>query len=79
RRMMFIEITAADAYPLCGTMSKFGTLEDFDARLLCGQGTTQPRLEDVPVRIPAPLPPAAGSIYEIQKQLKARSFERILR
>ncbi len=79
RRMMFIEITAADAYPICGTMTKYSTLEDYDTRMLCGKSTTEPRLANVPVRIPAPLPASAGSIYEIQKQLKARSFDQISR
>jgi len=75
RRLLFYEITAADAFPICGTMSKFGSLEEYDERLLCGDSTNIARLTAVPARLPQPQPPTVGSIYEIQKQLKARSFE----
>jgi hypothetical protein len=72
--MMFYEITAADAFPLGGSMSKFEGMEEYDSRLLCGTPTITPRLTDVPVRIPQPQPATQGSIYEIQKALRARSF-----
>jgi len=74
RRMMFYEITAADAFPLRGSMSPFESLEEYDSRLLCGRPTITPRLAPVPVRIPQPQPATVGSIYEIQKALRARSF-----
>lgn len=74
RRMMFYEITAADAFPLRGSMSPFESLEEYDARLLCGKPTITPRLAAVPVRIPQPQPATQGSIYEIQKALRARNF-----
>jgi ectoine hydroxylase-related dioxygenase (phytanoyl-CoA dioxygenase family) len=74
RRMMFIEITSADAFPIGGTMSKFESLEEYDSRLLCGTPTITPRLADVPLRIPQPQPAMQGSIYEIQKAMRARSF-----
>jgi len=74
RRMMFIEITSADAFPIGGTMSKFESLEEYDKRLLCGTPTITPRLADVPVRVPQPQPATQGSIYEIQKAQRARYF-----
>jgi ectoine hydroxylase-related dioxygenase (phytanoyl-CoA dioxygenase family) len=74
RRMMFYELTAADAFPLRGSMSPFESLEEYDSRLLCGEPTITPRLVEVPVRIPQPQPATQGSIYEIQKALRARSF-----
>jgi ectoine hydroxylase-related dioxygenase (phytanoyl-CoA dioxygenase family) len=74
RRMMFYEITAADAFPLRGSMSTFESLEEYDSRLLCGRPTITPRLAPVPVRIPQPQPATQGSIYEIQKALRARNF-----
>lgn len=77
RRILFYEVTAADAFPICGTMSPFGSLEDYDTRLLCGASTITPRLAPVPVRIPQPQPPTQGSIYEIQKQLRRRAFETV--
>lgn len=74
RRMAFFEITAADAFPINGSMSTLESLEEYDSRLLCGEGTTTPRLSAVPVRMPLPLPPTVGSIYEIQKAMTARNF-----
>jgi len=74
RRMAFYEITAADAFPIAGTMSKMESLEEYDSRLLCGEATTQPRLRAAPVRLPQPQPPQVGSIYEIQKAMTARNF-----
>ena len=51
------------------------SLDDFDSWLVMGEGTTQPRMADVPVRMP--LPPAVnpGSIYENQKATGRRFFE----
>lgn len=74
RRMLFLEITAADAFPIQGTMSRFDSLEEYDSRLLCGSPTTTPRVTAVPVRLPLPLPPTVGSIYEIQKMMTAHNF-----
>lgn len=74
RQMLFYEMVAADAFPIMGGMTAFDSIEDFDARLLCGEATRQPRLVPVPVRIPQPQPKKAGSIYEIQSQGKAKDF-----
>jgi hypothetical protein len=59
-----------------GSMTKFSTLEDYDSRMLCGT-SRQPRLADVPVRIPLPAPPIGKTIYEIQKGLRARAFDTV--
>ena len=74
RRMLFYEITAADAFPVVGSMSPMPSLEEYDSRILCGRPTITPRLSNVPVRIPLPRPDKAGSIYELQIQSAARSF-----
>ncbi|MDB2407855.1 phytanoyl-CoA dioxygenase family protein [Jannaschia sp.] len=78
RRILFYEMMAADAWPVMGSMTKFESLEDYDTRLLCGQAR-QPRLADVPVRIPLPAPPIGKTIYEIQKGLTARAFDTVER
>ncbi|MCG8355317.1 MAG: phytanoyl-CoA dioxygenase family protein, partial [Kiloniellales bacterium] len=67
RRLLFYEMMAADAFPIMGSMTRFDDLDDYNARMLCGEPTITPRLEPVPVRIPLPQPAQAGSIYEIQK------------
>lgn len=77
RRVLFLEIMAADAFPVMGSMTRFDTIEDYNSRMLCGKPTLHPRLADIPLRIPQPQPPRAGSIYEVQGGLKNRSFDRI--
>ncbi|WP_421726047.1 phytanoyl-CoA dioxygenase family protein [Bauldia sp.] len=74
RAVLFYEITAADAFPIFGAMSPPRTLEGFDALMLCGEPTIEPRVTPVPVRIPQPQPATQGSIYEIQKQSAAKGF-----
>ena len=74
RRLLFYECMAADAFPVMGSMTSFGTLEEYDGRMLCGTPTITPRLANVPVRVPLPLPARRGSIYEVQSGLKNRSF-----
>ncbi|MEM9342373.1 MAG: phytanoyl-CoA dioxygenase family protein [Pseudomonadota bacterium] len=75
RRLLLFEMVAADAFPLMGSMTPFDSLEAFNARMLCGTPTITPRLKDIPIRIPQPQPPKAGSIYEVQSGLKNRAFE----
>lgn len=74
RRILFLEMMAADAFPIMGSMTKWNGIEDYDSRLLCGRPTLNPRLKDIPVRIPQPQPDKAGSIYEVQKGLASRAF-----
>jgi len=70
RLLLLYECTAADAWPLVN----FTTLDEFDGRIMFGEPTLEPRLVDVPVRMP--LPPALnpGSIYENQTAARARYF-----
>ena len=75
RRLLFYEICAADAFPIMGSMTRFDSLEDYNGKMLCGTPTSQPRLADVPVRIPLPQPDKNKSIYEVQKNLNTPSFE----
>ncbi len=77
RRILFLEMMAADAFPIMGSMTTFPSIDDYNTRMLCGTPTLTPRVAPVPVRIPQPQPERAGSIYEIQEQIKAPSFERI--
>lgn len=77
RRILFYEMMAADAFPIMGSMTKWDGIEDYNTRMLCGEPTLNPRLKDIPVRIPQPQPDVPISIYEIQKGLKSRAFETI--
>ena len=77
RRILFYEMMAADAFPIMGSMTRWDGIEDYNARMLCGEPTLQPRLKDIPIRIPQPQPDEAISIYEIQKGLRTRAFDTI--
>lgn len=77
RRILFYEMMAADAFPIMGSMTKWDGIKDYDTRMLCGTPTLNPRLKDIPVRIPQPQPDVPISIYEIQKGLKKRAFDTI--
>ena len=74
RRILFYEMMAADAFPIMGSMTRWDGIADYDSRMLCGETTLNPRLRDIPVRIPQPQPDVPVSIYEIQKGLKKRAF-----
>ena len=74
RRIFFYEMMAADAFPIMGSMTKWEGIEEYDTRMLCGEPTLEPRLKEIPIRIPQPQPDAAGSIYEIQSKLGTRAF-----
>lgn len=74
RRLLLFELTAADAWPLAGTATRFTDFAEFASRIIAGAQTLAPRLEPVPVRIPQPQPATVGSIYEFQKALSEREF-----
>ena len=74
RRILFYEYASADAWPLAGIES-VEDLEEFNSRLVKGKPTLQPRLEEVPVRMPLPIDRSKDSIYEKQKVLSRRYFD----
>ena len=71
RRLLLFQYTAVDAFPLLGIPD----WEKFNANIVTGEPTMEPRLTPVPVRIPLPVAPFAGSIYENQRSLGNRYFE----
>ena len=62
RRLLLFQYCAVDAWPLMG-VADWGA---FNARILRGEATREPRLIRIPVRIPLPQSERQGSIYEIQ-------------
>jgi phytanoyl-CoA hydroxylase len=72
RRLLLTEYAAADAWPL---VSLKGSFEEFEARMVRGKSTGEPRLEAVPVRVPLPAAKHQGSIYENQKGSGSRYFK----
>lgn len=77
RSFLLYEVMAADAWPLAGTFAPFTDLEEFDSRMLCGVPTVEPRLAPVPVRVPLPKPLDPSSIYQAQKGLANRYFDKV--
>lgn len=74
RRLLLYGYTAADAWPLVGVGPDFD-MDAFDAQMVTGEPTVEARVEAVPVRMPLPPAPKAGSIYENQKGTAARYFD----
>ena len=79
RYILFYECRAADAWPLLGSGSymKFsGQQELWDmaqASVITGEFGAVPRCEAVPIRLPLPPAPDAGSIFKTQKTGGAKS------
>jgi ectoine hydroxylase-related dioxygenase (phytanoyl-CoA dioxygenase family) len=73
RLILFYECLAADAWPLAAAGSYFHRmspqdfLADLEARTIIGKPSLLPRMEAVPVRLPLPPAPDAGSIFKTQK------------
>ena len=79
RLILFYECLAADAWPLAGATSYFHRLgaheflTDLAARTIIGKPSLAPRMEAVPVRLPLPPAPDAGSIFKTQKSAGAKT------
>ena len=73
RRLLLQGYFAADAWPVRG-FRPGQTLDEFNALVVRGKPTLEPRLADVPVRMPYPESPHQGSIYENQHILENRFF-----
>jgi len=73
RKILFFELMAADAWPLMGVAGPYqgldapGMWDAMQRNIVCGQQTRAPRLSDVPVAMPLPPPPDAGSIFAVQR------------
>ena len=75
RNFLLYEAAAGDAWPLAGSSAAYVDFDEFNARLLCGEPTIQPRMVAVPVRMPLPKPADATSLYLAQKSLAHRYFD----
>lgn len=79
RMLLFFECGASDAWSLGGNSSAYTgvSLDQYwqfmTDRLICGEQSLIPRLENVPVRMPLPPPPDSSSIFKVQKSSGVRS------
>ena len=74
RRLLLYEYTAADAWPMAG-VEPLSDFDEFNRRMVRGSPTIEPRIEEVPIRMPFPKAPYQGSIYENQRTLGNNYFE----
>ncbi|HET7085963.1 MAG TPA: phytanoyl-CoA dioxygenase family protein [Rhizomicrobium sp.] len=72
RRLLLFEYAAGDAWPLLGVKDHAA----WDSQLISGRPSNQPRMEQLPVRLPLPPAPRQGSIYENQTTAQNRYFAR---
>ena len=72
RRLLLFQFRATDAWPLVNAFKDIG---EFDKLIVAGKPTLEPRLTNVPVRLPLPPADKQGSIYENQKALASRYFD----
>ena len=70
RRLLLNQYCAADAWPLQGVPD----WDTFNSFMLRGEPTSEPRMTDLPVRMPLPYSERKGSIYEVQSLLEQPIF-----
>ncbi|MFY0610742.1 MAG: phytanoyl-CoA dioxygenase family protein [Hyphomicrobiaceae bacterium] len=81
RYILFYECRAADAWPLFGSAATIGMAamgqqkiwDEMQETVITGEFMEIPRCEAVPVRLPLPPAPDAGSIFKTQKTGGAKS------
>ncbi|MFK7856465.1 MAG: phytanoyl-CoA dioxygenase family protein [Granulosicoccus sp.] len=79
RLLLLYEFSASDAWPIAGAQSSLANLsadelwQQMQDNLVCGEQSLAPRLCDVPIRMPLPLPDDASSIFQVQASGGARS------
>ena len=71
RRLFLIQYCAIDAWPILGVTE----WNQFNECILQGQLTYQPRMIDLPIRIPRPYGEKEGSIYEVQSLMEEPLFQ----
>ncbi|QDC08328.1 phytanoyl-CoA dioxygenase family protein [Oceanicola sp. D3] len=79
RLILFYELARADAWPILGSSSYIHALgqrkfwDDIQSRMVTGQPVLEPRLEQVPARMPLPPAPDNTSIFKTQKTAGQKS------
>lgn len=79
RKILFYELSAADAWPINGNSGAYTGLSQLDVwakleeNMVCGSQPTTARLASVPVTMPVPPAPDSTSIFNVQKSGGARS------
>ena len=77
RRLLLLQYCAIDAWPLLP--GHFEDWDTFNSEIIRGEPTNQPRLTEIPVRMPRPPAIHKGSIYENQTILKKKILDEKVR
>ena len=75
RRLLLAQYCALDAWPLIQLGKANDELEQFKGEIVQGDINIEPRLNEIPVRIPAPGEDKPSSIYSQQLELENPSIE----
>jgi ectoine hydroxylase-related dioxygenase (phytanoyl-CoA dioxygenase family) len=80
RRMLFVEMAAADAWPLVGGIAS--SPDWFEGNMISGSATTNWRMEALPIRIPLPAAYSRplsddSTLYKLQEHLSKRYFHEV--
>ena len=70
RRLLIYQYAAVDAWPILGVPD----MAAYDAAIVRGKSTLQPRMTSVPVRIPRPVAPNYDGLYTSQAAAENRYF-----
>lgn len=71
RRLLFFQYGAGDAWPIFRVPTD---IDAWNAKMVAGTASNQPRMTAVPLRIPLPSSTDSGSIYVRQQDLGVRYF-----
>jgi ectoine hydroxylase-related dioxygenase (phytanoyl-CoA dioxygenase family) len=71
RRLLLFQYGAADAWPIFRVPTD---IDAYNAKMVAGEPTIEPRMAAVPVRIPLPSSSGEGSIYVRQEDMAVRYF-----
>jgi ectoine hydroxylase-related dioxygenase (phytanoyl-CoA dioxygenase family) len=75
RRLLLIGYAAADAWPLLGVRN----WDQYEADMVCGRSTRNPRMVALPCPVPFPMPPEAQerfSLFDNQKRARRLLYDR---
>lgn len=65
RRVVFLEVAAADAWPLTNALLHTVDIASLQVMMLCGSYSGQVRMESCPIRLPLPASPVQGTLYQV--------------
>ncbi len=72
RRLLLYQVASGDAWDIRGMRE--GTWEAYQATMIMGEATLEPRVVPAPIRLPYPPPSRGGSIYESQSLARKKFF-----